>query len=214
MPFRESMYKVIRICFGCIPLLMIPWSTQYFYGFAENLTDNKIVKVNHFLFSSTYILISINSKNNVTTRSWNFIRNTDMRSDEWKWAHGFTYMSRKNTDLLISVPVTLHSYFHLCAQNSKERHFRIISAQNTSVAHKNYSEKKCSGTLPLSSNSQNIHFTWLIMEQHTGDNSWFSIKPRRNETFSEPMPNWPPILMHLEYFYRNINSTKDSQSNF
>ena len=148
------------------------------------------------------LLISINSKNNVTTRSWNFIRNADMRSDEWRWAHGFTHTSRENTDSPMSVPVTSHSYFHLCAKNSIVRHFQIISAQNTSVAHKNYSEKKCSGTLPLSSNSQNMHFAWLIMEQHTGENSWFSIKPRRNETFCETHTKLTPNFDAFGAFLR------------
>ena len=66
------------------------------------------------------------------------------------------------------------------AQNSKVHHIQIIPTQNPSVVQKNYSEKKCLGTLPLSSYSQNIYFARLVIELHTGENSRFSIKRRRN----------------------------------
>ena len=199
MPF-SILYIVIGICFGCIPLLMIPWSTRYFLRFAENLTDNKIVKGHHFLLSSAYITTFLSIQRTMWQLNRdNFVRNANKRSDEWRWAHVFTCMSSENTDLLTWVPVTSHFYFHLCVQNSKVCHFQIIPTQNTSVAQKNYSEMKCSGTLSLSSYSQHINFARLIMEQHCGENSRFSIKERKYETFCETHANLtPPILMHLE----------------
>ena len=53
---------------------------------------------------------------------------------------------------------------HLRAQNSKVPNFQTIPTQNPSVVQKNYSEKKCSETLPLSNKSQNIYFVRLITE--------------------------------------------------
>ena len=88
-----------------------------------------------------------------------------------------TFTLRENTDSLTSDSVTSYFYF---AQNSKVRHFETIPTQNPSVVHKNYSEKKCSETLPLSNKSQNIYFVRLIMEQYTGESSRFSVKSRRN----------------------------------
>ena len=53
---------------------------------------------------------------------------------------------------------------HFIAQNSKVRHIQTVPAQNLSVVQKNFSEKKCSETLPLSNKSQNTYFVRLIME--------------------------------------------------
>ena len=64
--------------------------------------------------------------------------------------------------------------------------FKTTPMKNPSVVQK-YSEKKCSETLPLSNNCQNIYFIRLIMEQITGENSLFSVKPRRNvDLFRNP----------------------------
>ena len=66
----------------------------------------------------------------------NFIWNVGTWSDELRWAHVFTFTSCENTDLLMPIRVTSNFDFHLCAQNSKVRHFQIIPMQNPSVVQK------------------------------------------------------------------------------
>ena len=97
----------------------------------------------------------------------------------------------------ISTPLSNHSY-----------------AKCTSRTEKNYTGNKCSGTLPLSRNSQNIHFIWLIMEQHTGEKNRFSIKQRRNEIFWETHANLTPDFDPFGAFLRKIYCTTNSQCNF
>ena len=95
------------------------------------------------------------------------------------------------------------------AQNSKVRHIQIIPTQNPSVVQKNYSEKKCSGTLPLSSNSQNIYFARLVIELHTGENSRFSIKRRRNvDILRDPCELDPRFFLSWSIFMEKFTEQK------
>ena len=119
--------------------------------------------------------------------------NADTWSDEWIWTDVLTFTLGENTDLLTSVHVT--SLFF--AQNSKVRHFQIIPTQNPSVVQKNYSEKKCSGTPPRSSNSQNIYFPRLVVEQHTDEKSRFSIKRRRNVDILRNPCEFDPLFLNI-----------------
>ena len=81
----------------------------------------------------------------------------------------FRFPSSENTDFLTSYRVTSHFYFAFVGSKLKS----TISLQNPSIVQNNYSEKKCSGTLPLSRIRHNMYFFRLIVEQHTGEKAGF-----------------------------------------